>query len=339
MEANETKTEGTPSPQLQRMQAALEANKDDPNSILDTSGGDDGFEGVTDAVPEKGAFQLVGGYVDDNQVLYNRVQLRAMGGNEEDLLGNDSVSVTQRMNGIMASCTTSLVGETPGGDAVVIDQPGLVTQAIHRMPSGTRTHLLIALRRATHWRRHKDAYEMIVKCPNRRCQKEKEHTVDLSTLELFQPPDPRKLVHEVELFDAEVKVQWRVAHGGQDETLTVISRVAENEILSYMILVRLASWDGDDCRLGSTDLLDAAGRKIKLSPRAAKMLKQVKNLSSGDREELRESFLIHEPAVDTDLEFECPACKVEFTGMLDVGQKTFFFPSATSRRSKRKSSS
>lgn len=339
-EETETLSQGTPSEGLQklRLQAAMEEARQGGGGILEVEDRDEGFEKITDAVPEKGVFKLVGGYVEPGEKpeLFNEVHLRSMGGHEEDLLGNDAISVVKRMNGIMAACTEKMVSE----NGKVVTDPQRIAEMIMGMPSGTRTHHLISLRRTTHWRKTKDQYDMVVRCPNRRCNKERNFTIDLSTLETFQPPDPYATSHTLHLEDAGIDVTWRVATGVQDETLTILGQLSEHEVLSYMILVRLVEWGGVDVRLGQSDLIDPNGSKIKLSSRAAKVLNAVKGLTSADREDLREHFLIHEPGIDTELEFECdaPKCRIQYTSQLDVGQKTFFFPSATSRRSKRRSS-
>jgi hypothetical protein len=182
---------------------------------------------------------------------------------------------------------------------------------------------------------------MIVCCPRHRtCGKEQQYTVNLGELETFESPDPTARIHDLLLRDSNIQVTWRVMLGPQDELLTALSNITEidHEILTYMIVVRLAQWGDHDVRLGMADFFNEKKTKLKLSSRAKAVVQAVKSLSSGDREDFREAFLEHEPGIDIDLEFECKHCKTEFNGVLDVGQKTFFFPSASSRRSKRKSS-
>ena len=296
--------------------------------ILDDS---PGYEGVTDGVPEKGIFTLIGGYLDDNGDLHKEVDLRAMSGHEEDLLGNRSVPITQRMSGIMSACVQRI--------GTVTDR-GQVSRAVNRLPAGSRTHLLICMRRTTHWKRTKDIYEMEVACPRRTCEKEGHYKVDLGELDLFEMPDPKKRQYEVGLVDSGAKVVWRITTGADDQILSVVSdfHESEAEILTYSILIRMASIDGENCELDITDFLDSNHKKLRPSKKAQALKLWVKNLAVGDRELLREDFFDKEPSVDTDLEFTCKFCQRDFTGPLNVGQESFFFPSAISRRSKRRSS-
>jgi hypothetical protein len=341
METNETGgSQGVPSAGLNklRMDAAINEAREGQGGLLEVEDQDEGFDNITDAVPEKGIFTLVGGYVDtkgEKPELFNKVHLRAMGGYEEDLLGNDAVTIVQRMDGIMASCTEKIECEE---SARTVTDPGEIARMIRLMPTGTRTHLLISMRRTTHWRKTKDNYDMVVRCP--RCRKERSFTINLGDLEVFHSPKPLAKTHNWHLVECDIDVKWRIASGVEDEVLAIAGRLSEHESLSYMILMRIIEWDGEDVRLGISDVLDTNRKKIKLSPRAKRLMTAVKKLSSGDREDMREQILEYEPGVDVDLEFECDkaGCKIEYTGTLDVGQKTFFFPSATSRRLRRKSS-
>lgn len=341
---NETgRSEGKPSPHLQkaRLAAAMDDARDGAGAgILEIEEAGAGYDAITEAAAEKGVFDIVGGWIDtsaeaDLRERFTRVAVRSMGGEEEDLLGNDSVSIVERMNVIMANCVQSFASEETGR---VIEDRGTLSQIVRQLPSGSRTHLLICLRRVTHWRRTKDRYDMMVRCPNRRCQVETQFTVNLADLDLFEAPDPYKRLHDFHLEDVNIDVKWRVSTGAQDEVLTILSNLSDHEVLTYMIAVRLVEWNGQDIRLGSADLLDEKKKKIKLSKRAKAVVQALKKLTVGDREDLREQFLLHEPGIDVDLDFDCPKCKTKFSGVLDVGQRTFFFPSATSRRSKRRSS-
>jgi hypothetical protein len=327
-----------------RLKAAIDDAKEGQGQagILELDGVEGGgdYESATDAAPEEGVFQIVGGYVatdGEKTELYNRVHVRSIGGHEEDLLGNDATSLIERMEMLMANCLLSISTE----EGKSITEPSKLREVVRNLPSGSRTHLLISIRRTTHWRRTKDHYDMIVCCPRHRtCGKEQQYTVNLGELETFESPDPTARIHDLLLRDSNIQVTWRVMLGPQDELLTALSNITEidHEILTYMIVVRLAQWGDHDVRLGMADFFNEKKTKLKLSSRAKAVVQAVKSLSSGDREDFREAFLEHEPGIDIDLEFECKHCKTEFNGVLDVGQKTFFFPSASSRRSKRKSS-
>jgi hypothetical protein len=309
--AAEMLSEGTPSASL--------------TQELGQGGGD--YQQLTEAASERGIFQLVGGYLDDDGVIHREIQLRSMSGDEEDMLGNRGVPILDRMASILGSCTERLG---------TLTERGQIALAISRMPLGTRTHAVVCLRRVTHWKRTKDIYEMEVRCPIQGCQKVGSYAVNLAELELREMPTPEQRVYELKLADSKSTVSWRVAAAPQERVLSVVSDLEENRLLSFAILVRLETVDGQDVRLGLADMLTGDGKKLKLSKRAEALFGVVRKWSVGDREDIRASILDKEPSVDTDLEFECSHCHKPFSGSLDIGQETFFFPSATSRHSKAK---
>lgn len=310
---------GTPSRSLQEIAAQ--------SDIVDTS---EGYEGLTEAAIEKGIFHIVGGYLDDEGVVHNEVHLRSIGGEEEELLPNRSIHILDRLNTIVSNCITRFG---------TITNPGEITQAVNRLPMGSRIHLLISLRRLSHWKRRKDIFDMEdVRCPVTTCKKLGDHAVDLGTLEIFEMPEPTKREYEVKLLDSEITVTWRVASTAQERILSVVNDQDENMYLHYAILVRLVSLGEDDARLGIVDILTSDKKKLKLSKKAQALLQQVRKMTTGDRDDLRASFIANEPGVDTELEFKCKYCHNTFKGELDVGQESFWFPSATSRRSKTRSS-
>ena len=313
---------GTPSKGLKEV--LDDARTMDAGGILDTS---EGYQPITEANPEEGIYEMVGGYLDDEGVLHKEVHVRAMSGHEEDLMGNRSVGIVKRLNGIMASCVKRIG---------TIEDRGKISQAIARLPSGSRTHLLILIRVTSHYRTEKDIYEVEMRCPM--CQHMGSYKVSLLELERFESPEPEKRTHTVKLPYDESEVEWKHLGGREDEIMSLLTDVSEHEQLTFAILLRLMSWDGEPCELRASNLLDGSGKKVRLDKKAKELLLKVKNLPVGDREALRESFLEHEPGVDTDLEVSCEKCHEEFYGRINVAQPGFFFPRATSRRSKRRRS-
>jgi len=321
-------TKGEPSNHLQRLLAAQAKG----STVLDT-GQSDQFDFATEAQPEKGTYLLVGGYVDANGKLHNDVDLRAMSGEEEDLLGNDKVPFMLIMNSIMGRCVTRF--------GTLTDEAS-IRRAINDMPSGARTDLMIYLRVTSHWKAVKDEYEMELRCPARdTCGQESSHKVNLLSLARFQPVDPAKQEYTTELADANVKATWRVLTGDYDLALDALSDSTEHrkDALSWAILVRLLYFGDQRIDLGLTDLLSRDRRKPKLSKKARQWLKIVKAMSVHDRDTLRADFLDAEPGVDTDLTFTCPHCGLDFEGRLRVGQPAFFFTQATRKRLNRRRSS
>lgn len=322
------KSKGEPSSHLQRLLAAQAKG----SPVLD-SGQSDQYDFATEAQPEKGVYRLVGGYVDPNGKLHNEVELRAMSGDEEDLLGNDRVPFMMTMNAIMGRCVTRFGNLTSEPD---------IRRAVNDMPSGSRTDLMIYLRVTSHWKAVKDEYEMELRCPARdTCGQESSHKINLLSLDRFQPKEPTKQEYTTELADANVKATWRVLTGDYDLALDVLADSTEHrkDALSWAILVRLLYVGEQRVDLDLTDLLTRDRRKAKLSKKARQWLKIVKAMSVHDRDTLRADFLDAEPGVDTDLTFTCPHCGLDFEGRLRVGQPGFFFPQATRRRLKRRRSS
>lgn len=344
-EATEPETLGAPGPLVATDDGGTERGTPSlsltQGGILDTSS-DDTLERETVAVPERGEFEIVGGYFDPKRkALYNLIEMKAMSGIEEDLLGATSMSITQRLTSIMSNCAVRLRTDDvdeKGQPIEDITDPNEIRNAVFRMPSGSRVHTLIALRRTTHWKRHKDFYEMIVRCPNQSCKKESTHAVDLGKLDVFPMPNPRQHFYKKELLDAQMEVTWRVATGEVDQVLAVVADKAADDILTYAIAVRLHAFGDQTLRLGMKDWLNADKSKLNPSKRALKLIEIVKGWTAGDRGDLRDDFEDKEPGVDTMLDFTCPKCREEFVGYLNVGQRSFFFPSATSKRSKKRRS-
>ena len=312
---------GNPSPYLQKAMG-------EGGDVVDRGGSD--YESVTDAASEMGLFTIVGGYLDEEGVVHNEVQVKSMSGREEELISNSSINILDRLNGVMVNCTERIG---------TITERGKIAQAINRLPMGSRRHLLICLRRVTHWKRYKDLYEMDIRCPIDDCQQVGSYQVNLGELEMFEMEDPGKREFAVKLLDSESEVIWRVASAPQEKISQSVrgSKTDDFRILTFAIMMRLISVDGDDVRLGVDDFTQGSIKKLRLSNRARKLYETVVSWTSGDREQLRESFILNEPDIETEVDIQCEFCKREFKGDLNLTQETFFFPSATSRRSKRKS--
>jgi len=253
-----------------------------------------------------------------------------MGGDEEDLLGNESVPFMKRMDSIMASCTKRI--------GTITDAAG-IHRAIREMPSGSKTHLFICLRITSHHKTQKDVYEMEVRCPDKiQCGKIGYYKVSLLDLDLFQPEDPTELVHEIELPYAECKAKWKTLTGKEDHILTLLTEASQPEQLSFAILVRLVELDGEHVELAMTECLSGDGKKVKLNKKATNLLRKVKAMKAGDRDLFRGDFMDKEAGIETDIDVTCSHCNMDFMARLNVAQEAFFFPQVTSRRSKRRRS-
>lgn len=321
---------GTPSPQLERLRAAVEKGKQSGSGIISVDETPD-YQTLTEAQAEAGVYSLVGGYIDRDGVLHKEVEIEAMGGEEEDLLGNRNIPIVLRLNSILSRVVKRL--------GTITDR-GQIALAVTDMPLGTRQHLLIAMRVTSHWLSEKDLYRFTARCP--RCRQESEHAINLLSLEHYEPDDPTKQLYETELPYSKEKVQWRVLPGEWDHALDILARNKEmaSDFLTHAIIARVVSVNGEKVDLSVTDVLTPDKRKAKLSKRAQQVIKWAKRSKSVDRDTLRAAFLENEPGVDTDIECECKneRCGATWYVPLDLGQEGFFFPQATSMRSKTRSS-
>jgi hypothetical protein len=282
--------------------------------------------GVTEAKSSQAVFHLPGGYLDPSGELHTAAEVRETGGQDEDLLGQESVPMIRRLGTIMARCT-----ERVG----LISGTANVQRAVWSLPVADRIALLIFVRRVTHG----DAYDMELTCPygpqrGGKCGKPDFYTQDLSELEFYTMPEPRKRVYELVGPRSKRKFKWTVATGKFEEVLSRVAQLSEHEIMTYTQMTRLLEVDGRDVALNPEDILDAANNKIKLSARGKALYDIVRGMGSSDRDALRSDFYEKEPGVDTDIEVECKHCRREFSAVLDVMQPGFFFPSVIRKRSK-----
>ena len=295
--------------------------------ILDDS---EGYSPLTDGASEQGVFQIVGGYMDPDGVVHKEVHLRALSGHEEDLLSNDKIPFFQRITSIITACTKRIG---------TIEDRGQVIKAIRGLPAGSRQHLLICLRRTSHWRTTKDMYEMKVECPS--CSKDSDFQVDLSTLELYEMPKDNVRAFSGVLPDSGRDYSWKITSFDQDEILSAVAQSEKNQsdLLTWSIAIRLESLNGSQDTLRPADVIDRSTGKLltKFNEKVLALREEIKSMTTGDRQHLRDQFMENEPGIETDIDFACPHCKKEFIGRLDLGQRSFFFPSAAHKRSNRRS--
>ena len=322
------KETGTPSSQLERLRSAVEQGKIQGGGIIEEGSE---YETLTDAQPEAGVYNLVGGYIDRDGNLHKEVEIEAMGGHEEDLLGNRSVPIVLRLNSVLSRVVKRLGTITDRGE---------IARAVTDMPLGTRQHLLVAMRVTSHWLSEKDLYRFTARCP--RCRKEFEYSINLLTLEHYEPEDSSKQIYSCELPYSKSKVEWRILPGEWDHAMEVLGQKKElsSDYLTHAIIARVLTVNGERIDLSISDILAPDKRKVKLTPRAKQVIKWAKDLKVVDRDTLRAQFLKYEPGIDTDVECECKSerCGASWNITLDLGQESFFFPQATSMRSKTRSS-
>jgi len=239
------------------------------------------------------------GYVDASGKVHDQIVLREMKGEEDDMMGNDDLSIGERVSSVLTACTVKL-GDV--SDAEVIRQA--VSDDLKLGLSLTeqdRIAAMVFLRRTTVG----DIYKFERRCP--RCGVLAENrTFDLRTLKIEKNAHPERR-----------RVQIKLPRSGTDCVVKVLTakgaaeisrlRPTTKELKSLAIVARIESIDGKP--LGD--------------PRKA--LAIVKELPQADRNAIRQTYNAMEAFVETDIEVECrnPICLITFTFPLDVGQGFF----------------
>lgn len=241
--------------------------------------------------------ELPCGYIDAGGTLHTEVVVREITGAEEDILAARKVKIGKKMNELLGRCLQRV--------GTITDRSEIM-RSVAEMTLGDRVYLMFLIRRATLG----DAYPFEVQCGS--CGKKSDFVVDLSTLEISKPKDPKKRVFDVSLPSGRT-ARFRVATGKDEEKLT--DAMEGMDSLSQALLIRLELLDG---KPPTMEALKAMGLR--------------------DRAFLRDQFIDQEGGVETDVEAECAKCGNEFRATVDVGQAGFFFPSGTRRGLKKRSS-
>ena len=296
---------------------------------------------ITVAQPEEGIFPVVCGHMDEGGKVHRMVHFRAPTGEEEDLWSNDSIPYSAKVTEMLVRCTKRF------GD---VANPGEIRQIVRNAPQGVRLDMLLALRTFSNYHEAGWIYKMEMKCQGRECSREDAppFSVDVNLFEVgkYTPRFPNQDEYECFLPGAKVPIKWHRMRSIGDQ---IIEAVASNKntrkfIATWSIVVRLMEYDGQDVSIGPDDVLDKNGRRLldingrgarRMSKRGAQAYKTARSLLTSDRDFLRSEFLENEPAIDLDVEAECPLCGYLNRGMLDMNQSSFLFPRATLTLSKR----
>lgn len=245
--------------------------------------------------------ELPCGYIDKDGTLHRTYIVKEMTGREEDLLGGKG-PILDRMNQVIANCLVRLGA---------IEEKKELVLAVPKLTSADRMLLLIALRRISLG----DYYDVKVKCQNDKCGEDLHFKMDLAKLEVVPMPDPYKRAREDTLTTGRV-IKWHIMTSVDEVWLTKRAKKRED----IATLAQLSRIDAID-----DNVLDRE-KKFESAVEA------VKALTFRERTEFRDLYRENEGSVDTEVEFECKNCDYEWKSELDVGQQSFFFPSAKSRR-------
>ena len=249
------------------------------------------------------SFKMPCGYVDVSGVVHNEIILREMTGEEEDMMDDDNLVVTERITGILASCCLK-IGNVEDADTIRDIISGEIKDGLP-FTGADRLAMLLFLRRVSVG----DTYKFEQKCPH--CDAlNKNRAVRLDELEIKYVARPDKRKVKVTLPRSKKEVVLKVLTGVDEVKITQLK--AEKDIRSLAMIARIESINGE---------------ALVRNPRAN--LPILKQLPLIDRQYLRRVYDMMEGSVDTDIEVRCSKCQKDFVFELDLGQ-VFFSPQVES---------
>lgn len=247
------------------------------------------------------------GFIDGEGKLHDTITVGEMTGYEEDILAGKG-PIVPRLNQIISNCTRRFGTLTTKHEIV---------GAVSEMTAADRLAALIAIRRVSLG----DLYHVKMPCPHKECNAVSRFTLDLSVIDIIQMGD-QLIRSRKDEFGEEKFVSWHIM-SAEDEVWLSGKRKRKEDVITLAMLSRIDAIDIPDDKGGllhqSLDRKDKDGHRI--------ALKILKALSIRERNKIRALFREHEGSVETEIEFECPACQHEWSADMDVGQSGFFFPS------------
>lgn len=183
----------------------------------------------------RGRFPLPCGFVDAQGKAHRHVTLREVSGEEEDLMDDDEIPVTERMSRVLAACTESIGTVT---DKLTIEQAihdTLTAPNALALTSSDRIAMMIYLRRVSVG----DAYRFERRCPRCGFMNSKKQ-LDLRTIKIEQVPADRvaKRRVEVTLPRSKRKAVVAVLCANRESRLTDLD-LNQKDLKSAAILARL----------------------------------------------------------------------------------------------------
>lgn len=248
-----------------------------------------------DARPPVDIFELPTGWLDRDKTdaegrptLVREVELKEITGTEEDMLASSKMQPHQKMNNLMVACTNRM------GD---ITDKQKIRVIINELVSVDRFFLVYKIREISLGK----IYKFSAPCPS--CSDDKTRLVDLSEVEFPALENPYKRAFEGVLPKSKKNYRWLVQNGISEEKAQKLLKVSGDNIFSTLIMQRLESINGKPATM-----------------------QMVKELSSADRNYLRQEFEEKEGTVKDDIDIKCDLCGHEFKVVADIGRKEFFFP-------------
>jgi len=249
--------------------------------------------------------ELPCGYIDGDGKLHDTLTVGEMTGYEEDILAGKG-PIVPRLNQIVGNCTRRF------GD---LTDKNEIHHAVTNMMASDRLCALIAIRRVSLG----DYYDVKIECPSPDCREHSRFSLNLADIDIIRMKDQTARVREDELSSGKT-VSWHIMSAADDEWLSKRTKKKE-DVLTLAMMARVDAVDVNVSGSLTLTKVEREGKKYKEG------LALLKSLSIKDRNEIRRLFEIHEGSVDTEVDFQCPACNYEWKADMDVGQAGFFFPS------------
>jgi hypothetical protein len=233
--------------------------------------------------------ELLAGVIKDD-VVYEIVQLKEISGVEEDILAEKGGSVSEKISRILTNCIVNLSAKT----GELIEDKKTLSMLVKKMVIGDRIYLFIKLRSISLG--SKFLMEFVAPSDGTKFS----GTIDLDTLETTVLEDKTIRTKEVVLSNDTIVIGLGT---GLDEE--ALSKVANSKTrLTTSLMQRIVSFN--QVR-PSFDVIQKLGIK--------------------DRNKIRQALEDFDAGVDTTVIAVDPGTGEEFETQLDMGQKSFFFPS------------
>lgn len=252
---------------------------------------------VLDVSPGCLATDLPAGYIYEGEI-HTTAIIREMRGHEEDILAGKG-PIVPRLNAVMGNCLEALGA---------ITDKGILKKAASELTAPDRMAILLAIRRVSLG----DFYDCKVTCPG--CNVEQHTTLDLSEIEIIPMPDRMKR-ERVDVLSSGTEIKWHVTSAKDEEWQTEQAK-KKVDVLSIGLLSRV-------------DAINGVG--LDRVKEYKKAIDALKGLSIRDRSEMRSLFEREEGTVETNVEYKCDRCNHEWSAEMNVGQLSFFFPSASQK--------
>lgn len=238
-----------------------------------------------------GTAMLPYGLCDDNGAIHKQIEFRELTGHEEDILAAKKMAVLSRMQKIMERCLQKI------GPYTQKDKEW--SRYVLNLSAADRLFVLREIRVLSLGRelRYK------IQCPS--CEKSDNYVFDLMDIK-FEVPSEGKRHWEGVLPRSGKKYSAKIQTGVEEQKLQ--DYLSGNDALTAGIWCRLIELDGKN----------------------PVPFHDVKMLGTFDRQFLRDEFKKNEISIDSEIEMTCRFCGHEFREDVDMGQASFFFPTATS---------